>query len=562
MAITLFAAVSVGSYELEMKIFEISAKYGIKEIDRVSHIIELGRETYNNRKISFELADELCDVLYDFNKIMKSYKIKAYRACATSAIREAVNSQNIIDRIKVRTGFDVDILSNSEQRYISYKAFAIKEKNFDGIIEKGTLLIDMGAGSAQVTLFDHGSLITTQNIRLGALRIREMLGKLAKNAANYREIIEEYIDNDLETLFTIFMKDRDISNIIGTGENITYMHFAKKAAEKEAEKVQKKAAEKEQKKSADKMLNTAMEKDADIGTNQAIENELDKASDKFYESKEYITKDEFNNLYELILNNTEEQLAYILDISQLQASLIVPCIMLFWRMFDFANADKLWMPNVKLTDGLAVEYAQHNNLIKPNHDFIGDILSATRLISKRYKCNKPHTMFVEENSLKIFDAMKKYHGLGKRERLLMHLAATLHDCGKYVSLVYPAEAAFDIITSTEIIGLSHAERILIALVVKYNIMDYDYSDEISDLTQTDMYITVTKLVAILRVANALDKSHKQKMTNIKVSIEGKQLVISTDTYNDITLEKGLFDDRAAFFEEVYGIIPVIKQKKN
>jgi len=76
-----------------------------------------------------------------------------------------------------------------------------------------------------------------------------------------------------------------------------------------------------------------------------------------------------------------------------------------------------------------------------------------------------------------------------------------------------------------------------------------------------MYITVTKLMSILRVANALDRSHKQKMTNTKMYIEEKQLTISTDTYDDITLEKGLFDEKATFFEEVYGISIIIKQRK-
>lgn len=513
MAISLFAAISVGSYELEMKIFEVSAKFGIKEVDRISHIIELGKETYNYEKISFGLVDELCDVLYDYSQIMKSYKVKAYRACATSAIREAVNAQNIIDRIKVRTGLDVGILSNSEQRYISYKAFAIKEKNFDRIIENGTLLVDMGAGSAQVTLFDKGALITTQNIRLGALRIREMLAKLAKNAANYREIIEEYIDNDIETLYKIFMKDRNISNIIGTGENITYICLTKKAAEKGLKK------------------------------------------------KECITKEEFYNLYEMLLNNTEEQLVDMLNIPQVQASLILPSVMLFRRMFHFTGADNLWMPNVKLGDGLAVEYAQKNKLIKPNHDFMEDILSAARVISSRYQCNVEHTAFVEENALDIFDAMKKYHGLGKRERLILQLSAILHDCGKYVSLIYPAESAYNIIMSTEIIGLSHSERVIVAHIVKFNTLDFDYSSHISDDKYKNMYITITKLTSILRVANALDRSHKQKISNAKVYIEDKQLIILTDTYEDITLEKGLFDEKATFFEEVYGINPVIRQKK-
>jgi len=219
------------------------------------------------------------------------------------------------------------------------------------------------------------------------------------------------------------------------------------------------------------------------------------------------------------------------------------------------------MPNVKLGDGLAVEYAQKNKLIKPNHDFMEDILSAAREISIRYQCNKEHTLFVEENALKVFDAMKKYHGLGKRERLILQISSILHGCGKYVSLIYPAEAAYNIIMSTEIIGLSHVERDIVAHIVKYNTLDFDYRSDISNGKYKNMYITVTKLMSILRVANALDRSHKQKITYTKMYIEEKQLIISTNTYEDITLEKGLFEEKATFFKEVYGISIVIKNRK-
>lgn len=509
MAINMFAAISVGSYELEMKIFEVSKKYGIKEIDRISHIIELGRETYNDKKISFGLVDELCDVLYNFSNIMRSYQVKEYRACATSAIREAVNANSILDRIKVRTGLKVSILSNSEQRFLSYKAFAMKEKNFDKIIENGTILIDMGAGSAQVTLFDKGSLITTQNIRLGALRIRELLAKSAKNAANYQEIIEEYVDNDIETLSKIFIKGRSISNIIGTGENVSYM-----------------------------CLSRTQSKDRD-----------------------YITKEQFYEFYDKLVDITEEELARKFDIAEEQTSLIIPSMMLFRRMFDFTDAKNLWTPDVKLGDGLAIEHAEKIKVIKLNHDFQGDILSAAKVIARRYMCNKAHTKFVEDTSLKIFDAMKKIHGLGERERLILQLSAILHDCGKYISLVYPAESAFNIIMSTEIIGMSHMERVMVAQIVKYNTMDFDYNSDLVEGQYSAMYLTVTKLTSILRVANALDRSHKQKMSNLCVKIEDNVMSLTTSTYEDIILEKGLFDEKAAFFEEVYGIKPVISQKR-
>ena len=70
-----------------------------------------------------------------------------------------------------------------------------------------------------------------------------------------------------------------------------------------------------------------------------------------------------------------------------------------------------------------------------------------------------------------------------------------------------------------------------------------------------------KLTAILRIGNAMDRSHKQKFKNLKTAFKNQKLIITTETLEDITLERGLFEQKADFFEEVYGIRPVLKQKR-
>jgi len=117
MASHLFAAIDVGSFELELGIYEISNKNKMKRVDHVRHVIGLGRETYNTGLISYEMVEEICDVLSGFVRIMKSYKVTDYRAYATSAMRESRNSQIVIDQIRVRTGIQVRIISNSELRF-------------------------------------------------------------------------------------------------------------------------------------------------------------------------------------------------------------------------------------------------------------------------------------------------------------------------------------------------------------------------------------------------------------------------------------------------------------
>ena len=94
MAALTFAAIDVGSFEVEMGIYEISNRNKIRKLD---HVTALGKDTYNNGKISYEMVEELCDVLADFARIMKSYKVTEYRAYATSAMREARNNRIVLD---------------------------------------------------------------------------------------------------------------------------------------------------------------------------------------------------------------------------------------------------------------------------------------------------------------------------------------------------------------------------------------------------------------------------------------------------------------------------------
>ena len=120
----LFAAIDIGSYELSCKIFEFSVKNGMREIDNVVYRLDLGSESFANRKITKEKVDELCHVLNSFKTVMETYKVEEYKAYGTSAIRETINSDILLDLIETRTGIKIETLSNSEQRYLDYKAIA------------------------------------------------------------------------------------------------------------------------------------------------------------------------------------------------------------------------------------------------------------------------------------------------------------------------------------------------------------------------------------------------------------------------------------------------------
>ena len=507
-----FAAIDVGSYELSCKIFQFSPKNGMKEIDSVNYRLDLGSESFANGKISKEKVDELCHVLNSFKAVMNTYKVEEYKAYGTSALRELENKIILLDHIEQRTGIRVEEISNSEQRFLNYKAIASKGEEFNRIIEKGTAILDIGGGSIQVSLFERNSLIATQNMKLGVLRLEESIGHLASNQLNFEHLLEEVINTQLVVFKKLYLKDREIENIIVVDD---YVSFLMQKYEKEGK-------------------NTAH-----------------LSYERFHK---YVNETKACSIFEI---------ARKFDISEENAVRTFISSIIIKRCMKVMDAKQVWSPGVVLCDGIGFEYGQKNGLIKEEHDFQQDILDCALNLSKRYLGNKKRSETLENIALTIFDSMKRIHGLGKRERLLLSLATILHDCGKYISMSNLGECSYNIILYTEIIGLSHREREMVANVVKYNHLKFGYYDIVTQSSKLDKmdYLIIAKLTAILKLANGLDRSHKQKFKDIKIGLKDHNLIITVNTNEDITLEKGMLGDRSDFFEEVFSIRPVVKQRK-
>lgn len=513
-----FAAIDVGAYELELGIYEMSDKIGVRAIDHVKHVMALGEGAYSNRKISHDLVDEMCQVLREFLRIMKGYQVEGYRAYADSALREAKNSQIALDQIRVLSGINIRVISNSEQRFLNYKAVAAKDAEFQKTIQKGTAIVHVGFGTTQISLFDKDSLVSTQNIPLGVLRLRSLMGKVQGSVRVEQDLVREMVDNELVTFRKIYLKDREVKHLIAVGDPVLTV-FGR------------------------------MEKD---GINERV------------------SVEEFNQFYEKLCHMTQEQLEEAFDISSESAANLFPAAAVFKRMAEITGAEFLWIPGIRMTDGIAAEYAEEQKLLRFNHNFDNDIIAASRNMARRYKCHMPHIQAVETAALQVFDSLKKYHGLKARERLLLQIAADLHSCGKFVTMRDATNCAYHIIMGTEIIGLSHVEREIVANVVRYHIQEFRY-DEVrveerpewgSRLaTPGNINMVIAKLTAILRLANSMDRGHKNKLADCRVTVKGSQLIISTTYGGDVTLESISIEQKADFFEEIFGLRPVLKQKK-
>lgn len=511
MSIRTFAAIDVGSFELSMKIFEFSGKNKMREIDCIKRYLDLGSDTYATGKIRKEKVDELCKTLGEFSAIMKSYKVEAYRAYATSAIRESENLVILLDQIELRTGIRLEVLSNSEQRFLHYKSVASLGENYRKVIEQKTAILDIGGGSIQVSLFENDTLVSTQNLRLGVLRIQEILSHVNAGKKKLEELVDEMVTTQLAPYKKLYLRELDIQNLIVVDDYIS--PWAKKIS--------------------------------------AIRGQLPMTERKQVET-----------FFRLLRSKGSAEVAKIMDTSEEKVMLVLISAVLIRKMVEVTGADSIWMPGVSLCDGMAYEYAEKIKMFKEEHDFDKDIVACALNIGKRYQCSKKRAENLEKIAITIYDSMKKVHGLGKRERLYLRIAAILQDCGKYVSLMSIGENSYNILMATEIIGLSHVERQIVASIVRFTHSDFQYYGQtgISGLDRNS-YLIVAKLTAVLRLANSLENSYKQKVKDLKARLQENELVLQVDAQEDITLEASLFDERAKFFTEVFSITPILKQKK-
>jgi len=505
-----FAAIDIGSFEVSMKIYEISKRNGIRQIEHILHNVDMGTETYSSGVLGKTRVNELINILKEYSKIMKTYKVDAYRACATSAIREAKNMDILLDLIEQKTNINIEVLSNSEQRFLDYKSIAFQGRRFNECIEKHTAILDIGGGSIQMSLFNKDTLVSTQNMKLGVLRIQDRMKTIGASFRRYEYLVTEYCRTQFNTYSKMYLKDMEIENLILVDDYISLV----------------------------------------INRMNALSN-----------NSNTVGLEKIQEIINCGLEHGQNEIARKMGVSEDDVPLLYISALLLKEIMLTTKAKTVWAPGVTLCDGIAFEYAEKTGILSITHNFDDDIRACALQISKRYNGSRKRSETIEHIAVSIFNAIGRENGLDDRDKLLLQIAAILHDCGKYISMASLAECSYNIIKYTEIIGMSHRERMIIANIVKYNQMAFDYFEDFSEIENLDVtdHMKLAKLTAIIRLANGLDRSHKMKFKDIKVKTDGDELIITVVTDEDISLEKGLFGNRAAFFEETYNLTPVIRQ---
>ncbi|MCB9255885.1 MAG: exopolyphosphatase [Chitinophagales bacterium] len=170
MKIKKIAAIDIGSNAMRLLINNVIEYQGIKHFKKVDIVrvpIRLGTEAFKEKLISVHTENRLLEAMSAYKNLMAAHEIVAYRGCATSAMREAQNGIEIIQKIKEATGLDIEIIDGKEEAEIIYANHI--EKLIDD--KKAYLYVDVGGGSTEITYFNQGRMVDSKSFRIGTIRI-------------------------------------------------------------------------------------------------------------------------------------------------------------------------------------------------------------------------------------------------------------------------------------------------------------------------------------------------------------------------------------------------------
>lgn len=502
------AAIDIGANFVRMTIASIKQNGDIEIVDNLQKNTSIGRDTFKFRRIKPESVKQMCSILKGFFYIMKDYSIKSYIAVSTSGIRDAENKEYVIEQIRVKTGLKVEIINNAEERFLMLKAVKSKIAKDNAVFNGGTVVLNIGSGGIEFYIFENGKLKYTTYINIGALRIVEKFSDIQSNSLNFANVLEEYVSSKILGL-KMYLVNLKISNFIAIGGEIKFM----------------------------------------VSINE----------DKL---QKFITSVWFDEFYGEIKKVSPQNVADKYEIALSQAKMLLPNAVIINEFLKLTRAKNIYVPDVCLRDGIIVDIIEKRFNKNARNGFKGDIINCALFIGKKYGVNLSHARNVKAISVKIFNELMNIHLLSEKEKLFLEVAAILHDIGNYVNLNRHSIYSYNIIHDEEIIGFSDSDLEIIANVAMYH---EDLIPSLNDknyvkLSNNDKII-VSKLSAILKIAEAFDVSGKGKIKKFDVEVENETVYFNVYSEADCTLEKWDFNKNKEFFEEIIGIKPVINIRK-
>ncbi len=523
-----FAAIDVGTNALRLRVVEATRSSrtkreqltllpgerdpGWKQVLSLRAAVRLGGEVFLSGRIAPASIGQACAALKEFRREMDAAKVDAYRATATSAVREASNGTTLVERARREAGIELEVIEGVEEARLIQLA-VVRALVLD---DRRALLIDVGGGSTELTVLDGGQSTFSVSLPIGTVRLLEAYLKDAPTVdAERGRLVDEAVDRALaEAKGHIGKLSFDL--VIGTGGNL-------------------------------EMLSELCPARAPgITKDKAGPRAVDVAAAR--------------ELAQKLRGMTADARAKAYNLRPDRADTIVPAAAIFLRVAELVGAPQIVAPGVGLKDGILEELVDKHFEVWDSAREAESVVAASVRLGRRYHFDEGHGVLVAKLAGSLFDDLREHHGLGERDRLLLRVAAVLHDIGDFVRYDGHHKHSYYLIQHSDIMGLTPEERGIVANVARYHRKsppDTSHPNfrELDKLARSK----VRALAAILRLADALDREHLGKIQGVEAVIDRHKARATLRVHGERehALEEWTVRAKAGLFKDVFGLDVVV-----
>lgn len=205
-----FGAIDIGTNAARLLVGEVEKEGEHSFVKKISYTrvpLRLGEEVFEDGKISKKKTEDFVKTIQAFKLISEIFDVKRLRAVATSAMREASNAKKIIEKIKDETGVEIEVISGTEEAELIFGTFFLLD--FDKTMP--FIVIDVGGGSTEVSVFESGERVASKSFEIGTLRL-------------LKEKVKNDIWSEIHNWIASHVDLKSPHQIFGTGGNINKVH--------------------------------------------------------------------------------------------------------------------------------------------------------------------------------------------------------------------------------------------------------------------------------------------------------------------------------------------------
>ena len=509
------AAIDIGTNSTHLLVASVDTTLGTFSIDQAEKsTTRLGERDPDTGQLSDAAMQRGFDTLRRFCDLATSHSVEQIVTAATSAVREAPNGREFLQKIKDELGLEVDLVSGPEEARLIYLG-VLSGMSFG---DRPHLLLDIGGGSTELILADGRDARALTSTRVGAVRLQRDFVKDDPIPPQRRSFLKAFIQGSLEPAVD------KVHRRIKPGETPVLVATS----------------------------GTAMA----IGALAASEDERPPLKLHGYR----VSRQRLDRVVDRLVAMTPEQRRELSPINDRRAEIIVPGALILQTTMQMLGVDELVLSERALREGLIVDWMLRHGLLEDRFSFQSSIRQRTVIHQvQRFAVNQRRAERVAAHALTLYDStqgvMHKDDGQGRE---LLWAAAMLHSCGQHINLSAYHKHSWYLIRHGELLGYSEAEHLMVAAIARYHrrSLPKKRHESWQALVTRENRRRVSEMSLLLRLAAALDRRPESVVAALRVkAIKGDlNLELVPERLNqNLSLEQWSLERCAEVVREASGV---------